>query len=137
MLSMKTRYAMVALIYLAKKFNQGPIRAQEIAKSENIPIRFLEGILLEVKKMGFIGSRSGKNGGYFLIKAPEDIKLADLVRNFEGGVGLLYCVSEKLYQPCEFCKDEASCKIRHIFKDIRDYTFNKLNQTSLEMLSRD
>lgn len=128
---------MVALIYLAKRYNQGTVRAQEIAESENIPIRFLEGILLEVKKMGFISSRSGKNGGYFLIKAPEDIKLADLVRNFEGGVGLLYCVSEKLYQPCEFCKDEATCKIRHVFKDIRDYTFNVLSQTSLEKLSRD
>jgi Rrf2 family protein len=137
MLSMKTRYAMVALIYLAKKYNQGVVKAQEIAESENIPIRFLEGILLEVKKMGFISSRSGKNGGYFLIKAPEDIKLADLVRNFEGGVGLLYCVSEKLYQPCEFCKEESTCKIRHVFKDIRDYTFNVLSQTSLEMLSRD
>jgi Rrf2 family protein len=137
MLSMKTRYAMVALIYLAKKYNQGTVRAQEIATSENIPVRFLEGILLEIKKMGFISSRSGKNGGYFLIKPPKDIRLADLVRYFEGGVGLLYCVSEKLYQPCEFCKDEATCKIRRVFKDIRDYTYNTLNQTSLEMLANE
>jgi Rrf2 family protein len=136
MLSMKTRYAMIALVYLAKKYNQGTVKAHEIAESENIPIRFLEGILLEVKKMGFISSKSGKSGGYFLIKQPEDIKLADLIRNFEGGVGLLYCVSEKHYQPCEFCKDEATCKIRIVFKDIRDYTFDILNKTTLETLAR-
>jgi Rrf2 family protein len=63
MLSMKTRYAMLALVYLAKKYNQGHVKAQEIAESENIPVRFLEGILLEVKKMGLISSKSGKNGG--------------------------------------------------------------------------
>ena len=131
---MKTRYAMVALIYLAKKYNQGNVKAQEIAASENIPIRFLEGILLEVKKMGFISSKSGKSGGYFLIKPPADIKLLDLIRNFEGAIGLLYCVSEKQYQPCEFCKDEATCKIRYVFKEVRESTINILQHTTLENL---
>ncbi|RPJ74507.1 MAG: Rrf2 family transcriptional regulator [Alphaproteobacteria bacterium] len=134
MLSMKTRYAMIALIYLAKKYNQGNVKAQEIAESENIPIRFLEGILLEVKKMGFISSKSGKSGGYFLIKPPGEIRLLDLISNFEGGIGLLYCVSEKQYQPCEFCKDEATCKIRYVFKEVRESTINILQHTTLENL---
>lgn len=134
MLSMKTRYAMMALIYLAKKYNQGNVKAQEIAKSENIPIRFLEGILLEIKKMGFLSSKSGKSGGYFLIKPPGEIKLLDLISYFEGGIGLLYCVSEKQYQPCEFCKDEATCKIRYVFKEVRESTVNILQHTTLENL---
>jgi len=134
MLSMKTRYAMLALVYLAKKYNQGYVKAQEIAESENIPVRFLESILLEVKKMGLISSKSGKNGGYFLIKPPGDIKLLDLIRNFEGGIGLLYCVSENHYQPCEFCKDEATCKIRYVFKEVRESTINILQRTTLDNL---
>jgi Rrf2 family protein len=125
---------MMALIYLAKKYNQGNVKAQEIAKSENIPIRFLEGILLEVKKMGFLSSKSGKSGGYFLIKPPGEIKLLDLISYFEGGIGLLYCVSEKQYQPCEFCKDEATCKIRYVFKEVRESTVNILQHTTLENL---
>jgi Rrf2 family protein len=125
---------MMALIYLAKKYNQGNVKAQEIAKSENIPIRFLEGILLEVKKMGFLSSKSGKSGGYFLIKPPGEIKLLDLISYFEGGIGLLYCVSEKQYQPCEFCKDEATCKIRYVFKEVRESTVNILQHATLENL---
>lgn len=126
MLSKKTRYAMVALAYLAKEESQRPVMSTEIAQSENIPQRFLENILLELKKMGILGSKLGKTGGYFMIKKPEDVRLSDIVRHFEGAIALLSCVSEKQYQPCEFCKDETTCKIRGVFKEIRDTTYGIL-----------
>jgi len=134
MLSKKTRYAMVALIYLAKENSERAVMSTEIAKSEKIPQRFLENILLELKKLGALGSKSGKTGGYFLIKKPEDIRLSDIVRHFEGAIALLYCVSEKQYQPCEFCKDEDTCKIRGVFKEIRDTTSGILEKTTLRDL---
>jgi Rrf2 family protein len=134
MLSKKTRYAMIALVYLAKEGNQRAVMSTEISSSEKIPQRFLENILLELKKMGILGSKLGKNGGYTLIKKPEDIKLSDIIRHFEGAIALLYCVSEKQYQPCELCKDEVTCKIRRVFKEIRDTTFDILGKTSIQDL---
>ena len=134
MLSKKTRYAMVALVYLAKEESQRAVMSSEIAASEKLPQRFLENILLDLKKMGVLGSKLGKSGGYFLIKKPEDVRLSDVVRHFEGAIALLYCVSEKQYQPCEFCKDETICKIRGVFKEIRDTTFGILEKTTLRDL---
>ena len=134
LLSKKTRYAMIALIKLAREYGNGAILIGDIAKSENIPQRFLENILLELKKLGFLGSKLGKSGGYYLLRKPEDITLSDIVRHFEGTIAMLSCVSEKSYQPCEFCKDEALCKIRAVFKEVRDNTFEVLSKTSLKDL---
>ncbi|NJK96966.1 MAG: Rrf2 family transcriptional regulator [Bacteroidetes bacterium] len=134
MLSKKTRYAMVALVYIARENEKGAIMSTEIAKNERLPQRFLENILLELKKMGLLGSKPGKAGGYFLLKPPEEITLAEIVRHFEGAVAMLRCVSEKSYQACEFCKDEITCKIRNVFKEIRDTTYNILSRTTLKDL---
>jgi Rrf2 family protein len=134
LLSKKTRYAMIALIKLAREYGNGAILISEIAKSENIPQRFLENILLELKNLGFLGSKLGKSGGYYLLRKPEDITLSDIVRHFEGTIAMLSCVSEKSYQPCEFCKDEALCKIRLVFKEVRDNTFDLLSKTTLKDL---
>ena len=131
---MKTRYAMVALAHLAKEYGNGPILSSRIAVQEKIPQRFLEVILLDCKKMGVLASKPGRDGGYFLIKKPEEVSLQDIVRYFEGAIAMLYCVSEKQYQPCEFCRDEASCKIRNIFLAIRDNTNEILGQTTLREL---
>ena len=134
MLSKKTRYAMVALVYIAKAENGVPVMSTEIAKNEKMPQRFLENILIELKKSGILASKLGKSGGYYLIKKPEEIKLADIVRHFEGAISLLYCVSENQYKPCEFCKDEAIFKIRVVFKEIKDATFGILDKTTLKDL---
>lgn len=134
MLTQKTRYSMLAMVRLAKEFGKGTLMINEIAESEKIPKRFLESILLELKKSGYLGSRLGKNGGYFLMKNPRDINLLEIVRLFEGSIALLPCTSEKYYEACVHCKDEEHCNIRGTFKDIRDYTFNKLAATSLESL---
>jgi Rrf2 family protein len=134
MLSKKTRYAMLALTNLASKYGDGAIQIGEIAKHENIPQRFLESILLDLKKMGILGSKLGKSGGYFLIKSPEEVSLLDVIRHFEGTIALMYCVSEKAYQPCEFCKIEETCKIRNVFKKIRDNTYDILQDATLASL---
>ncbi|MHC1704711.1 MAG: Rrf2 family transcriptional regulator [Tenuifilaceae bacterium] len=134
MLSKKTRYALLALTRLAKEYGKGPILISEISSSEKIPQRFLENILLELKKMGVLGSRLGKTGGYYLIKKPEEVSLDDIIRHFEGSLAMLYCISEKSYQPCEFCKKEENCKIRNVFKEIRDNTLTVLKKTTLDQL---
>lgn len=134
MLSKKTQYALIALQRLGAAYGQGAIQISAIARQDNIPQRFLENILLELKKAGYLGSRLGKKGGYYLVRHPDDINMAEIVRHFEGTIALLYCVSEKAYQPCEFCRNEAHCKIRMLFKDIRDYSFNLLKATSLSQL---
>lgn len=128
---------MLALTRLAKEKGNGAILISDIARSESIPQRYLEAILLDLKKLGMLGSKLGKSGGYFLIRKPEDINLSEVVRHFEGPIALVPCVSEKAYQPCEFCKEESNCNIRKVFKDIRDYTYRKLQETTLKDLISD
>ena len=125
---------MLALTKLAREYGSGPILTSEIARSENIPQRFLENILQELKKIGLVGSKQGKLGGYYLLQPPEEVSLVTVIRHFEGTIALMYCVSEKAYQPCEFCKDEATCKIRMVFKRIRDVSYGILAETSLASL---
>ena len=135
-LSKKTRYAIVALTRLARDYGTGPLQIREIAEDEKIPQNFLENILLELRKLGILGSKLGKSGGYFLLKKPEEVNLAEIIRYFEGTIALMYCVSEKAYQPCEFCKDELNCEIRKVFKEVRDTTYGILSRTTLEALAR-
>jgi Rrf2 family protein len=133
-LSKKTRYAIVALAKLAQEYSHGPILIRQIAEEEKIPQSFLENILLELKKIGILGSNLGKGGGYYLLKKPEEVNLASIIRHFEGTIALMYCVSERSYRPCEFCKDEATCQIRKVFKDIHDTTDDILSKTTLAQL---
>jgi Rrf2 family protein len=135
MLTQKTRYSMLAMARLAKEYGKGTLLINEIAESEKIPKRFLESILRELKNNGYLGSKQGNKGGYYLIKDPNEISLLEIIRLFEGTIAMLACTSEKFYQPCEHCKDEATCNIRSTFKDIREYTFNKLANTSVASLA--
>jgi Rrf2 family protein len=134
MLTQKTRYSLLAMTRLAKEFGKGTLMINEIAESERIPKRFLESILLELRKNGYLDSKLGKNGGYYLIKNPNEINLLEIVRLFEGSIAMMPCTSEKYYKPCEFCKDENTCHIRSVFKEIRDYTYQKLKETALSEL---
>jgi len=135
MLTQRTRYSMLALGKLAREYGNGPISIQEIAESEKIPKRFLEGILLDLKKNAFLGSRMGKNGGYFLQREPESIQLLEIIRLFEGSIAFLACTSIRCYQPCNHSKDEATCPIRNIFMDIRESIILKLEATSVADLA--
>lgn len=131
MLSKKTKYALEALQYLARAKDRGPVLIAEIASNEGIPQKFLEAILLELKKEGFLESRKGKGGGYFLAKPPEAITLGSVVRKMEGPLALLPCVSLTAYRRCEDCHDERTCGIRMVMKDVRDRTSEILDSTTL------
>jgi Rrf2 family protein len=134
MLSMKTRYAMVAMIKLAREYGRGAIAISEIADSEQIPRRFLEGILLKLKNVGLVDSVRGKMGGYRLAKELTEIRLSTIITTFEGSVGMLACVCPQCYRPCEFHKNEEACKLRRTFKYIHQSTFGILENTTLQDL---
>ena len=125
---------MVALVRLAKDYGNGSVPISRIAEEEKIPQRLLEGILLELKGLGILGSTRGKTGGYYLIKQPSEVSLADIITIFEGSVGMLACVCSLKYRPCEFCKDETTCKIRQTFKYVYESSAAILKHTTLQNL---
>src|SRR6476620_233839 len=138
MLSRKTKYAINALVYLARENKEGePVQISKIAESENIPRKFLEAILLELRHAGMLNSRKGKTGGYYLQKTAEEINIADVMRLFDGPIALLPCVAYKYYERCEECKDEETCGIRSVFSDVRSETVQMLKKATLaEIISR-
>jgi Rrf2 family protein len=131
MLSKKAQYSILALVKLAKEYNNGPVLIGSISQSEKIPKKFLETILFDLKQLGILASKKGKGGGYFLIKNPQEISLADIIRHIDGAIALIPCVTYKYYQPCQHCKDEVTCGIRSFIKDVRDETVNILKNISL------
>jgi Rrf2 family protein len=138
MLSRKTKYAINALVYLARENNNGePVQISKIAESENIPRKFLEAILLELRHAGMLNSKKGKTGGYYLQQSPEQINIADVMRLFDGPIALLPCVAYKYYERCEECIDEETCGIRSVFSDVRSETVRALKQATLaEIIKR-
>ena len=134
MLSKKTRYAMVSLARLAREYGSGPIPISKIAAEEKIPQRFLEGILLELKRIGILDSTRGKSGGYYMLKHPTEVPIAEIITIFEGSLGMLACVCNNKYKPCEFCKDESSCKIRQTFQNVFESSLAILKNTTLQDL---
>jgi Rrf2 family protein len=135
MLSKKSKYAINALLYVARHCNEErPILASEISESENIPHKFLEAILLDLKNAGFLRSKRGRNGGYFLKVEPEEISLIKVMRLFDGPIALLPCVSLNYYEKCEECKDESTCGIRSVFLSIRDTTLATLQENNLQAI---
>lgn len=130
MLSKKNQYAIKAAGYLALKYNNGPVGITEIATQKNIPLKFLETILLELKNKGFLNSKKGKGGGYFLAKSPDKINLAGIIRAIDGPIAMLPCVSLYFYEKCNDC-NERKCKINKIFSDARDASLAILENKTL------
>ena len=131
MLSKKTKYGIKALTFLACQENHEPVAIAEIAKSENISIKFLESILLLLRHSGFLGAKKGKGGGYYLIKDPKDINMAVVYRILEGPIALLPCASHNFYEKCNDCTDEAACAVRKLMIEVRDNTLKILESNSL------
>jgi len=131
MLSKKAQYAIYALVRLAKEKNNNGMRIIEIAEADNIPKKFLETILLDLKNNGFLISKQGKNGGYFLLKQSDNINLADVIRVFDGAIALLPCAAQKYFQPCSYNKDETKCGVCLAFKKIRDETVKLMENTTI------
>lgn len=120
MISQKTKYALKALMTLADERAQGrdALTIEDIAQKSGAPKRFLEHILLELRNHGYLGSRRGRSGGYVLIKEPKQISLGELLRQVDGPVAPLPCLSRRAYQRCEDCTDEATCRIRKVFGQV-------------------
>lgn len=131
MLSKKTKYGIKALTFLARQEDQTPVAIAEIAKSENISIKFLESILLLLRNSGFLGAKKGKGGGYYLIKDPKEISMAKVYRILEGPIALLPCASHNFYEKCDDCQEESSCAARRLMTEIRDNTLKVLENNSL------
>jgi len=131
MISKKTKYGLKALTYLARQDNNHPVQIEVISKSENISQKFLESILLTLKKNGFLGSKKGKGGGYYLLKKPEDIKMSAIMRILEGPIAMVPCVSLNFYEKCDDCPDENACAVHNLMIEIRDSTLNIFNNRSL------
>ena len=134
MLSKKTQYALQALSYMVEKHTDDPILIAEIARQKNIPIKFLENILLSLRKAGFLESKKGKNGGYFFAQAPEKIKLSSIFRIIEGPIALLPCVSLNFYEKCADC-NEKKCGINKVMAAVRDNTLIILDNKTVADLS--
>lgn len=137
MLSKKTKYAFHALIYLAENQHKGAVLIQEIAAAKNISQKFLEAILLDLRKAGILGSKKGKGGGYYLIKQPHEIPLARVIRLLNGPIAWLPCVSLNYYEKCADCADEATCNMHLIMTQVRDQTLSIVeNKTVQDLISK-
>jgi Rrf2 family protein len=130
MLSKKTQYAFRALEVLVKKYDQGPVLISEIARKKKIPLKFLENILLQLKKDGVLDSKKGKGGGYFLVHKPSKVPVARIIRVVDGPIAMLPCVSLYFYQKCKNC-DEKHCGLHDIMIDVRDAQLAILEKKTL------
>lgn len=135
MLSKRTKYGLKALTYIARNGSDKPVQGGEIAKSEQIPQKFLESILLTLRKAGCLGSKKGKHGGYYLIKKPSEIIMADVMRALEGPIAMVPCVSLNFYEKCDDCSNEGLCTVNKLMIEVRDSTLKVLRNTTLEDLS--
>jgi Rrf2 family protein len=137
MISKKTKYALKALYHLAGQPSSQPVLISDLAKAGNIPKKFLEFILLSLRKGGILQSRIGKGGGYYLATAPAKITLGSVVRILEGDLAPVQCLSETNYAKCDECDDEATCGIRLVMTDVNKALAQVLdNLTLADMLER-
>jgi len=135
MLTRKSKYGLKALLVLAEEAGGGPMLISELADRQRIPKKFLEAILLELKRAGLLHSKKGKGGGYVLGRKPTDITVGQAIRVLEGPLALTPCVSQTAYRRCEECPDEEGCGVRVAMKEVRDATARILDHTTLAALN--
>ena len=131
MLAQKTRYALRSLLYLAEDSGEAPVRLARIAQTQQVPPKYLELIMLELKKAGLVTSVRGPKGGYRLTRDPAGISFGEVVRAMQGPIALIPCASVNFYAPCGDCHDEATCAIRRAFSLLRDQSAQLLEGISL------
>ncbi|CAA7612645.1 putative HTH-type transcriptional regulator rrf2-like [Magnetospirillum sp. LM-5] len=131
MLSSKAKYGLKAMVHLARKAGDGSVLIADIAEAERIPKKFLDAILLEMKKVGLLSSKKGKGGGYVLARPAEKILVGDIVRLLDGPLAPVPCVSRTAYRRCDDCVDETNCAIRAVMGEVRDAIAAILDKTSL------
>jgi Rrf2 family protein len=129
-LSLRGAYALRALLVLGVNYGEGVVRIQTISEQQNIPKKFLDQILNDLKSIGVVSSRRGAAGGYRLARAPKDICLATVVRHIEGALAPVSCASERFYERCT-CPDEARCPIREVMREVRSAVVEIMEQTTV------
>lgn len=132
--SKKSEYALRAMIELTQEFGHGLVQRKVLSERQNIPLGFLEMILLSLKSAGLIGSRRGTHGGVYLIKSPREITLGQIIRLLDGPLAPIACVSQTAYQKCRDCPyaATATCPIQRIMLDVRNAIASVLDHYSLE-----
>ena len=108
----------------------------EIARRENISQKFLESILLSLRKTGILGSKKGKGGGYYLIKDPKEIRMTEVMRILEGPIAMVSCVSLNFYEKCDDCPDEAACSVHKLMLMVRDSALEVYRNNTLADLTK-
>lgn len=131
MISKKTKYGLKALIFLAQQPRNEPVLISELAMQEEIPKKFLEQILLDLKNHGILQSKKGKGGGYALSKPPSQIIMGQVIRILNGPLAPTLCVSQTAYQKCDECPDEKTCGVRMMMQDVREAMARVLDRMSL------
>ncbi|WP_127145147.1 RrF2 family transcriptional regulator [Pelagibacterium montanilacus] len=131
MISQKARYALRALVALTRAGPGASLMISEIAVGQHIPKKFLEQILLELKRNGIVMSKRGKAGGYLLLKDPASTSFGEVLRIIDGPIAPLPCLSKIAYRSCVDCKSEADCEIRHVFAKVTEATRAVLDSTTL------
>ncbi|MCC7007514.1 MAG: Rrf2 family transcriptional regulator [Acidobacteria bacterium] len=135
MLTRKSKYGIKAVLALAERQGGQPVLIADVAAKHRIPMKFLQAILLDLKRHGILQSKKGKGGGYFLRRDPHDITVGEVIRVLDGPLALVPCVSQTAYHRCEECVDEATCRVRWIMREVRDATAGILDRTSLAELN--
>jgi Rrf2 family protein len=133
-LSKRTQYGLRALYALARNYGRGPILIAQLSEEETIPRKFLEQILLSLKASGLVVSRKGKGGGYALVRPPEEITVAQVIRVMEGPLAPLPCASETRFRKCDECVDIETCGTRIVMRQVRDAMAEILDATTLAMV---
>jgi Rrf2 family cysteine metabolism transcriptional repressor len=129
-LSKRGEYGLRALQDLARHYGDGPVPNKELGERNNIPIRFLEQILLTLKHGRIVRSQKGPKGGYTLARPPEEINLAEIVRLLDGPLAPIGCVSETAFEPCG-CPDMERCGLRRVMREVRDVVAGMMENTTL------
>jgi Rrf2 family protein len=130
-LSRKSKYGLKALLALAHEEGRGPVLVSDLADRDAIPKKFLETILLDLKRHGLVLSKKGKGGGYFLRRSPAEITFGNVIRALEGPLALVPCVSQTAYTKCAECVDERTCGVRIAMQEVREATSRILDHTTL------
>src|SRR5690606_14270380 len=136
MLSKKCKYAIHALVHMAKNPDEKYL-IKEISEACRIPKKFLEAILLDLKRAGILGSKSGKGGGYTMRASPSDVKLAEVVRHYDGSSGVVPCAPFIFYLSCDECEDEETWTVSHTLLEARNATVEMLKSQTMASLVKD
>jgi Rrf2 family protein len=131
MIAQKTRYALRSLLFLAEQSGGVPVQLGRIAETQRVPPKYLELIMLDLKKAGLVKSSRGPRGGYQLAREAGAISFGEIVRTMEGPIALVPCASVNFYAPCGDCHNEATCAIRRAFMVLRDQSTTVLDGISL------